>query len=238
MDYTNNTIKTLRDLCKERKIKGYSNKNKAELIKLLQTESSDSTIMPPEEEIPETEWNMEVYLSLLESKIKEIIQRPEKVELTYDFLDNENDIKDNLIALHSTQRKMKRGAIWQYALGNYKSFKDLGVGHITGLDLMSTGRKIIVELKNRTNTDNSSSRKTNKDKLAKFELQHPDYECIYGMINAKTKEESVKGKINTIQHNGVEIKEYIGMEFMRYILGEDTEIIMEFVKKTIDEYYI
>lgn len=207
MDYTNNTIKKLRDLCKERKIKGYSNKNKAELIKLLQTESSDSTITPPEEEIPETEWNMEVYLSLLEKKIKEIIQRPEKVKLTYDFLDNEKDIQDNLIALHLTQRNMKRGEIWQYTLGNYKNFRNLGVGDETGLDIISKSRKIIAEVKNRTNTDNNSSRKTNRDKLSKFKQQNPDKACIYGMINAKTKKETIPGKINTIQHDGVEIKE-------------------------------
>lgn len=235
MDYTR---KALKDLCKEQKIKGYSKKSKDELIKLLQIEPSLPAITPPEEVIPEMEWNKETYLSLLEAKIKEIIQRPEKVELTYDFLDNEKDIKDNLMALHLTQRKMKRGTIWQYALGNYKPFKDLGVGHITGLDLMSTERKIIVELKNRTNTDNASSRKANKDKLAKFKQQNPDHECIYGMINAKTKEETMKGKINILQHNGVEIKEYIGMEFMRYILGEDTDSIMEFVKKTVDTYYL
>lgn len=36
MDYTKNTQKELKDICKERKIKGYSNKSKDEIIKLLQ----------------------------------------------------------------------------------------------------------------------------------------------------------------------------------------------------------
>jgi site-specific DNA-adenine methylase len=36
MDYTKNTQKELKDICKERKIKGYSNKSKEEIIKLLQ----------------------------------------------------------------------------------------------------------------------------------------------------------------------------------------------------------
>ena len=183
-------------------------------------------------------WNKQAYLMLVEAKIKEIIQRPAKEKLTYDIMDTEKSKKYKLVALQEKQRQMKVGEIIQGVLGNYKTFQDLGVGHETGLDLMSTERKIIAEVKNRTNTDNASSRKANKDKLAKFKQQNPEYECIYGMINAKTKEETMKGKINTIQHNGVEIKEYIGMEFMRYILGEDTDSIMEFVKKTIDKYYL
>jgi hypothetical protein len=35
MDYTKKTQKELKELCKERKITGYSNKNKDEIIKLL-----------------------------------------------------------------------------------------------------------------------------------------------------------------------------------------------------------
>jgi len=55
MDYTKKTQKELKELCKEQKIKGYSNKNKEELIKLLQNESSVSTIvMPPAEYSPTT----------------------------------------------------------------------------------------------------------------------------------------------------------------------------------------
>ena len=53
--YTKKTQKELKELCKEQKIKGYSNKNKEELIKLLQNESSVSTIvMPPAEYSPTT----------------------------------------------------------------------------------------------------------------------------------------------------------------------------------------
>ena len=36
MDYTKQSLKELKELCKERKITGYSNKNKDEIIKLLQ----------------------------------------------------------------------------------------------------------------------------------------------------------------------------------------------------------
>lgn len=46
MDYTTKSQKELKDLCKELKITGYSNKNKEDLIKLLQPRVNSST--PPE----------------------------------------------------------------------------------------------------------------------------------------------------------------------------------------------
>ena len=42
MDYTKQTLKELKELCKERKITGYSNKNKNEIIKLVQSHISSS----------------------------------------------------------------------------------------------------------------------------------------------------------------------------------------------------
>ena len=46
MDYTTKSQKELKDLCKELKITGYSNKNKEDLIKLLQSRVNSSS--PPE----------------------------------------------------------------------------------------------------------------------------------------------------------------------------------------------
>jgi hypothetical protein len=71
-------------------------------------------------------------------------------------------------------------------LGSYDGFINLKVGHETGLDILSHTKKIAIELKNRTNTDNSSSKKSNLDKLAKFKKNNPTYICIYANINAKT----------------------------------------------------
>jgi DNA adenine methylase len=44
MDYTKHTQKELKDICKERKIKGYSNKTKEEVIKLLQAPITISVV--------------------------------------------------------------------------------------------------------------------------------------------------------------------------------------------------
>lgn len=60
---------------------------------------------------------------------------------------------------------MKIGEIWQEIIGQYDTFTNLGRGHHTGLDILSNKRKIIIELKNRTNTDNASAKKSNLDKL-------------------------------------------------------------------------
>lgn len=93
------------------------------------------------------------------------------------------------------QRQMKVGEIWQEVLGNYKGYVNLKTGHETGLDILSVNKKIAIELKNRTNTDNASSKKSNLDKLAKFKQANPDYVCIYANINADTKKKTIEGSI-------------------------------------------
>ena len=60
--------------------------------------------------------------------------------------------------------------------------------------------------------------------------------CIYGNINADTEDKTREGVIKIIHHDGIEIHHYVGLELLRLILGENTEIIIEFVKKTIDDY--
>jgi hypothetical protein len=176
------------------------------------------------------------YKENLEKIICNIYSKPVSEELTFDILDTEKEKEDKLIALKVKQRQMKRGEIWQSALGTYYQFIDLGVGHETGLDILSEPRKLIIELKNRTNTDNSSSRKSNLDKLARFKIEHPDYTCIYGNINADDEDKTLKGFNKKIIHNGIEIEHQVGYEFLRFILGDDLQEIINFVKNTIDKY--
>lgn len=87
------------------------------------------------------------------------------------------------------------------------------------LDILCNVRKIIIELKNRTNTDNASSKKTTYD-------LHPDYTCIYANINANTEKNTRHGATKIIMHNGVEIEHWIGF-------GDNTNNIIEFVKTVI-----
>ena len=182
------------------------------------------------------EFSLTKYLESLEESIKIILLRPQKNVLTYDILDTEKDMADNLIALKQTQLKMKRGEIWQEVLGTYNGCINLKIGHETGLDILSHTKKFIIELKNRTNTDNASSKKSNLDKLAKFRKSNPEYRCIYANINADTEEKTLHGSIKKLLHDGVELEHQIGYEFLKFILGSDTELIIEFVKNTIDKY--
>ena len=86
---------------------------------------------------------------------------------------------------------MKIGEIWQEVLGNYEGYTNLKSGHESGLDIISHNKKIAIELKNRTNTDNSSSKKSNFDKLANFKKKNPEYTCIYANINSDTKKKNI-----------------------------------------------
>ena len=105
---------------------------------------------------------------------------------------------------------MKVGEIWQETIGNYDQFINLKNGHETGLDILSITRKLALELKNRTNTDNASSKKSNLDKLSKFKKENPEYTCIYATINANTEKKTLRGLNKKITHNGVEIGHQVG----------------------------
>jgi hypothetical protein len=184
----------------------------------------------------ECENNLSEYFELLENNIKNILLRPEKDVLTYDVLDTEKIKTNKLLVLKEKQRQMKVGEIWQEVLGSYNGFINLKIGHETGLDILSHTKKIAIELKNRTNTDNASSKKSNLDKLANFKKNNPEYLCIYANINADTETKTLNGRIKKILHNGVELEHQIGYEFLKFMLGDDTEIIIEFIKNTIDKY--
>ena len=189
-----------------------------------------------EDAYSECKFCLRKYYELLDNSIHNILSREEKYVLTYDILDTEKLKTNKLIALKERQRQMKIGEIWQEVLGNYKGCINLKTGHETGLDILSHNRKIAIELKNRTNTDNASSKKSNLDKLAKFKLANPEYVCIYANINADTEKKTIKGSITKLLHNNIEIEHQIGYKFIKFILGDDTDAIIDFVKITIDKY--
>lgn len=182
-------------------------------------------------------WHIEQYLLNIDSIIYRIMSRPEKNKLTYDILDTEKTIQNKLLVLKERQRQMKTGEIWQEVLGSYDGFINLKQGHKTGLDILSHTKKIAIELKNRTNTDNYSSRKANLDKLSKFKKEHPDYTCIYATINDDTETKTLHHSANhIIIHNDVELEHHIGHAFLTYILGRDVDRIIRHIRDTIDKY--
>jgi hypothetical protein len=182
-------------------------------------------------------FNREQYFTNLDKFIKKECERPRNDKLTYDILDTEKIIENKLKALRTKQYQMKVGEIWQEAVGSYKDCTNLRKGHKTGLDILSDKRKFIAELKSRTNTDNASSKKTNFDKLAKFKKEHPEYTCIYANINGVTLEKFSQTTVKKFQHNGVELEHHIGDQFLKYIFGDDTDTVVEFIKTTIAKYF-
>ena len=65
--------------------------------------------------------------------------------------------------------------------------------------------------------------------MAKFKKNNPDYKCIYANINTNNEKKTLKGSIKKIIHNGVEIEIYIGYIFLTFILGDDTELIIQLI---------
>lgn len=176
------------------------------------------------------------YFQKMEIIIKNILSRNEQKVLTYDILDTPKTKENKLLALKEKQYRMKIGEIWQETIGNYNNFINLKSGHSSGLDILSSSRKIAIELKNRTNTDNSSSKKSNFDKLSKFKRENPDYICIYANINADTEEKTIKGLCKKIIHNEAEIQHQIGYTFLTFVFEENTEEIINFVRNSISKY--
>lgn len=181
-------------------------------------------------------FQLDNYLKFIEFEINKILSKKSLNITTYDIFDIDSEI-NKIKYLKKKQFQMKIGEIIQMILGNYKDFINLKTNHSSGLDIISIKRKIIIELKNRTNTDNASSRKTNLQKLAKFKKQNPDYLCIYGCLNENTKRKTDIGKIESLIIDGVEIKKYTGYKLLNLIFLEDKEIIINFVKKIISNNY-
>lgn len=181
-------------------------------------------------------FTLQNYFTKMDRIICNILSRPKKQKLTYDLLDSENRSDNRAgIILNEKQRQMKIGEIWQEAIGNWEGFMNLKSGHYSGLDVLSEKKKIIIEIKNRTNTDNASSRKTKFDQLAKFKREHPDYTCIYACINANTNKKTLDGKKKMIQHDDVEIEYQVGYTFLNVVFGEHTQNVVNFIREKITE---
>ncbi len=186
----------------------------------------------------ENKWNYHFYLIDINNYIYSIINKQQSNIITYDILDSNEIIQSKIIALKLKQYQMKIGNIWQYVLGNYKNYKDLKIGDESGLDIVSYKYKIVVELKNRTNTDNYSARKTNFTKLSNYKKNNPDFLCIYGCINEDSKNKTSNGTIKEIIHNNQKIYIYTGYKLLNLILKNDTDRIIKHLQNICSNYLI
>jgi hypothetical protein len=168
-----------------------------------------------------TKFNIDEYLININKKINELFAKSKYNEdiLQDRLLDcyikkNEDVIKKSK---KLKQLQMNIGKIWQIIIGNYDKFIDLGEGHETGLDVKSDELMIIMEIKNRYNTDNASAKKSNFNKLTKFKNNNPEYKCIYAIINDKTE----IGKEEKIIYNECEIIYLSGDKLLNFIFGNN-----------------
>jgi hypothetical protein len=226
------TLKELRQLCKNNNIKKYSNKNKEELISYIINYDINNIINNIESlsisfNIDDYLKNMEKYISTLFTNI----ELKNKNNINIDILDNDIIINKLKIAEKLCKNiQMKYGELWQHVIGSYKHFINLKNGDNSGLDIKSIDKKIIIELKNSFNTDNSSSKKANYDKLSKYKENNKEYTCIYGVINSKKSESKI------IIHNEVEILYLSGDKLFDFIFDENKTKIVDFIKNRVKYY--
>jgi len=128
--------------------------------------------------------------------------------------------------------QMKVGNCWQRIIGYAFNINDLGVGHKTGLDLLSKKYKFCIELKNRYNTDNASARKTNYNKLKSYKISHPEFDCIYGVINDK----KLEGQDKKINVDGIEIHYLSGSNLLSFIFKDKKDEVLSIISYCISKY--
>lgn len=100
------------------------------------------------------------------------------------------------------------GDFWQRVLGDAPGWQDLGIGHNTGCDIRNDERKIVIELKNKMTTMNSSSKSSVLKKLQ--EQQDNGYTSFIGIVN---------GKGRTCIDKKTGIQTVIGAELFKLVYG-------------------
>ena len=148
--------------------------------------------------------------------------------------DRKENIESLKVAFKLRQKQMKEGKIAQTLIGNWIGWEDLGEGHSSGLDCRKKDNSIIMEVKNKWNTCNSSSQKTLCDKLSEYKKENPETRCIWAIINSKPGRKKLSEKII---HNGVEIEKVQGIELLNLVFSigkiDYSEQIINFVRSRL-----
>ena len=136
-----------------------------------------------------------------------------------------NDIfKEELQIAHMIKIvQMKLGQLYEVLAEKY-----FGFTRVKKIDLIHTQRKVALELKSSDNTDNSSSRYRNLEKLLEFKKDNPDYMLYYVCINNTTKTPQKK-----VFDNG--IKFLTGKYALEFLYGKDYEKIIKMIMKVLKE---
>ena len=184
------------------------------------------------------------YLNEFKTKLSQYI----KTQLTkrkndFDYIptlfsnDSPEDIANLKISYMVKQKQMIEGNIGQTVLGNAPGFEDLKTGHKTKCDVKKKDNSLLIEVKNKWNTCNSDGIEKVCDKLSAYKKEHPNCECIWGIINPK---KSFEGSVETFIHNGVEIKKIQGLKLFSKVFtynGYDYSLeAISFIKTELSKY--
>lgn len=151
-----------------------------------------------------------------------------------------SDTSENYIAMLKSafvirQFQMKEGEIAQIAIGNFYGWEDLGTGHPSGLDCRKKDNSVIMEIKNKYNTCNSTSQKGVLDKLSNYKKKNPNTRCVWAIINPKPKCKILREKII---HNEVELEKIQGIELFKLVFNinnnDYSSEIIDFIKNCIN----
>jgi hypothetical protein len=176
------------------------------------------------------------YQKKIEDKISELLDKdrsPFTFERSVFGIDSEEQKKALKIAHEVRQCQQKEGRINEIVLGNVYGWEELRVGSPSGLDIRRCDGKYFVELKNKHNTMNSSSRKAVIEKLVKWSAKNPETTCILGIVNPK----NGKGYQKEIQQDGECIKELGGEELFKLVFGKHYATYIEIAKKVVSDNY-
>nr|AJF36724.1 hypothetical protein [Klebsormidium flaccidum] len=111
----------------------------------------------------------EDFFKKIKEKISKLMQgiwsRRIRTRSTKDILLDEVIPESEYQICHKVKNlQMRIGEIWQGVIGCAEGWQNRKQGDPSGLDLINHERKIVIELKNSLNTDNSSARKHNYQK--------------------------------------------------------------------------
>src|SRR5271167_3080230 len=94
------------------------------------------------------------------------------------------------------------------------------------VDLINHNTKVIMELKNSYNTDNSSSRKENIKKLINSKID--GYELVYGIINDINPRDKILCR---------EVRYLSGTCLFQFIMGDQYENVITLLQNEFNEYF-
>ena len=159
----------------------------------------------------------------MENVINKILLKEIKPKLTNDIILTELFKKEILIANKYKIIQMRLGKIYE-ELAKFNEWVK-----VEKIDLININKKYAIELKSSTQTDNSSSRERNFDKLLEFKEKHSEYELFYLCINHTTKE-CQKIKLEN------EITFLTGKHALEFLYGENYEEVISTIRKCVKDF--